>query len=85
MTDEYCSMDGGRSNPEEVIEMDPPVTSRDEVQGDEGDRLRAALSQSVSSTNLHRDLSIVFVVLIIINLVIFWALVLSGTICACRR
>ena len=87
MSDEYCPMDGSRPNPEEVIEMDPPVIPQDEVRDvmDEGDRLRTALSQSVSSTNLFRELSIVLVVLMCINLVIFWALVLSGTICACPR
>ena len=87
MSDEYCTMDGSRPNQEEVIEIDPPLTPQDEVRGtrDEGDRLRAALSQSVSSTNLFRELSIVLIVQIVINLIIFWALVLSGTICACPR
>ena len=87
MSDENCPMDGNNPNPEEVIEMDPPAIPQDEVRDvmDEGDRLRTALSQSVSSTNLFRELSIVLVVLMCINLVIFWALVLSGTICACPR
>ena len=87
MSDEYCPIDGSRPNSEEVIEMDPPAIPQDEVRDvmDEGDRLRAALSQIVSSTNLFRELSIVLVVLMCINLVIFWALVLSGAICACPR
>ena len=78
-------MDGNNPNQEEVIEMDPPAIPQNEVQDvrDEGDRLRAALSESDNLTNLFRELSIVLVVLIVINLVIFWALVLSGTICAC--